>query len=97
VASLPAKEITVSTLGVLYGEDDANTLSEALAADSTFPPASAMAMMVFMLLCFPCLATLSAIYSESKKIKWVFFTIVYNTAIAWALAFITYRVCNFIL
>ncbi len=97
VASLPAKEITVSTLGVLYGGEDEATLSEAMASDPTFSPASAIAMMVFMLLCFPCLATLSAIYGESGKLKWVFFTIIYNTAVAWVLSFITFRVFGVIL
>ena len=94
VASLPAKEIAVSTLGVLYGNIDEDTLGEALVKSGTFSPAVALAMMVFMLLCFPCLATIAAIYGESGKKRWAAFTIIYNTLVAWVLALIAFKVGN---
>ncbi|MCF0205825.1 MAG: ferrous iron transport protein B [Bacteroidales bacterium] len=92
VASFPAKEIAVSTLGVLYENPDEKNLSDALLASGDFNMASALAMMVFMLLCFPCVATVIAIFSESKKIGWAVFTILYNTAVAWLLALLVYYV-----
>lgn len=94
VASFPAKEIAVSTLGVLYGNENEETLGDALVADGTFTRASALAMMIFMLLCFPCMATLSAIYAESKKKSWAIFSIVYPTILAWIVAWIAFTVGN---
>lgn len=94
VASFPAKEIAVSTLGVLYGNENEETLGESIAADGTFTQASALAMMIFILLCFPCMATLGAIYSESRKKGWAIFSILYPTTIAWIVAWITYIVGN---
>ncbi|MBP5371183.1 MAG: ferrous iron transport protein B [Bacteroidales bacterium] len=94
VASLPAKEIAVSTLGVLYGNIDEDSLGEALIKSGSYSPAVALAMMVFMLLCFPCLATIAAIYGESGKKRWAAFTIIYNTLVAWILAFIAFKVGN---
>lgn len=79
IAGLPAKEIVVSTLGVLSN------------GASIFTPASALAFMVFILLYCPCLATIVAIVKESGSWKYGLFSIVYNTAIAWIAAFITYR------
>lgn len=92
VASFPAKEIAVSTLGVLYGNENEETLGDALVADGTFTRASALAMMIFMLLCFPCMATLSAIYAESRKKRWVVFSILYPTIIAWIVAWLTFSI-----
>ena len=94
VASLPAKEIAVSTLGVLYGNIDEDSLGEALIKSGSYSPAVALAMMVFMLLCFPCLATIAAIYGESGKKRWAAFTIIYNTLVAWVLALIAFKVGN---
>ncbi|MBP5724266.1 MAG: ferrous iron transport protein B, partial [Bacteroidales bacterium] len=94
VASLPAKEIAVSTLGVLYGNIDEDSLGEALIKSGSYSPAVALEMMVFMLLCFPCLATIAAIYGESGKKRWAAFTIIYNTLVAWILAFIAFKVGN---
>lgn len=103
VASFPAKEIAVSTLGVLYyteSEDETGSskaLGKAILEDGAFTSASALAIMVFMLLCFPCLATLAAIYSESRKKGWIVFSIIYPTIIAWITAFVVYTIGNAIL
>lgn len=88
IASLPAKEIAVSTLGVLYGGEDG--LTAAIQESGDYSTASAISMMVFMLLCFPCIATIAAIYSETRKVGYAVFTIFYNTAIAWLMAFVVY-------
>lgn len=100
VAGIPAKEVVVSTLGVLYtGDEEADevSLSQKLTtpeADGSVPftPAVALGFMVFVLLYCPCLATIVAIVKESGSWKYGAFSIVYNTAVAWLVAFIVYRV-----
>lgn len=99
VAGIPAKEVVVSTLGVLYtGDEEADevSLSQKLTtpeADGSVPftPAVALGFMVFVLLYCPCLATIVAIVKESGSWKYGAFSIVYNTAVAWLVAFIVYR------
>jgi ferrous iron transport protein B len=88
-----AKEIVVSTLGVLHAtgespEEDA--LARALLA-SGMTPLSALSMMVFVLLYLPCLATTSAIRRETGSTRWMLFSIAYSTAVAWTAAFLTYQ------
>lgn len=98
IAGSAAKEVVVSTLGVLYvGDDDVAALSTRLTTPSKitgqppFTPASALAFMVFVLLYFPCIATLSAIARETGSWKYSMFSVIYNTTLAWILAFITLR------
>ena len=90
-----AKEIVVSTLGVLYSVDDADednaSLSQRLIASGNYSRAAALAMMVFILLYFPCLATVAAIAQEAGGWKWAAFSIIYNTVVAWLIAWITYH------
>lgn len=99
LAGVAAKEVVVSTLGVLYvGDDDADALSTRLRTPSRltgqmpFSQASALAFMVFVLLYFPCIATFSALIRESGSWKYGLFSFFYNTALAWVLGFITYRI-----
>lgn len=99
LAGCAAKEVVVSTLGVLYvGDDDAEVLSERLITPSKvtgkapFDPAKAIAFMVFVLLYFPCIASIVAIVKETGSWKYGAFSILYNTALAWLLSFITYRI-----
>ncbi len=80
IAGSAAKEVVVSTLGVLYvGDDDAELLTERLQSPSRltgktpFTPASALAFMVFVLLYFPCIATLTAIARETGSWKYALF------------------------
>lgn len=95
-----AKEIVVSTLGVLYSADseDENSLSERLTATNPqigtpdFNSAIALAFMVFSLLYFPCIASIVAIIKESGSWKYGAFTIIYNTSVAWTIAFIVYQI-----
>lgn len=98
IAGSAAKEVVVSTLGVLYvGDDDAELLTERLQSPSRltgktpFTPASALAFMVFVLLYFPCIATLTAIARETGSWKYALFSVIYNTGLAWVFAFLTYR------
>ena len=101
LAGVPAKEIVVSTLGVLYTNDDEVSdarLGERLTAPShitgkpDFTPASAMAFMIFILLYCPCIATVVAISRESGSWRWGAFAMLYNTLVAWLVAFGAYRV-----
>ena len=91
VAGVGAKELVVSTLGVMYS-DDAPTLQEALLESVT--PAGALAFLVFILLYFPCIATFIAIKNESGGWKWAIITAVYTLILAWTAAFITFQIAS---
>ncbi len=110
LAGIPAKEIVVSTMGVLYetGKNDQQTkalLPEILksevyyvgpkAGQKVFNQAVALAFLVFVLLYFPCIAVIATIKRESGSWKWALFTVFYTTAFAWIFSFITYRVALF--
>ncbi len=101
VAGVGAKEITVSTLGVLYsGTDEGADLAErlvepdAVTGASDWTQAGALAFMIFALLYFPCLAALAAIRKETGSWRWVALSIFYNTAVAWLVAWVAYTVFN---
>ncbi len=104
IAGVPAKEIVVSTLGVLYtGSDEVSEqtlsqrLSTPLAGASTpdFNRANALSFMIFILLYCPCVATIVAIVKETRSWRYGLFTILYNTALAWVVAFAAYRLALF--
>jgi ferrous iron transport protein B len=88
-----AKEIVVSTLGVLHAAGDAaeeGALGNAL-TEAGMTPLSALSMMVFVLLYLPCLATTTSIRKETGSYRWMFFSIGYSTAAAWGMAFGVYQ------
>jgi len=88
-----AKEIVVSTMGVLYaaeGDAESDALRNAL-QKSGMTPLSALSMMIFVLLYVPCLATLGAIGRETGSMKWTFFNLGYTTAVAWGMSFVVYQ------
>ena len=94
VTGFVAKEIVVSTLGVLYAADEdkqAEGLRTALRA-SGMTPLSALSMMIFVLLYLPCLATVTAIRRETGSVKWMVFSIFYSTSLAWLASFSVYQV-----
>lgn len=99
LAGCAAKEVVVSTLSVLYvGDDDAELLAERLSTPSKitgkapFNQATAIAFMVFVLLYFPCIASVAAVVKETDSWKYGAFTVCYNTALAWILSFAAYRI-----
>lgn len=99
LAGAAAKEVVVSTLGVLYvGDDDADLLSERLKTPSIitghapFTPQSAIAFMVFVLLYCPCIASLTAISKETGSWKYSAFSVIYNTSLAWVMSFLVFRI-----
>mgnify|MGYP002577987749 CR=1 FL=1 len=103
LTGLPAKEIVVSTLGVLYSEQgdapeaelDSPTLSQRLVASGDFTPASALAFLVFILLYLPCIATIVAIAAEIGW-RWACISVLYNTALAWIMAYLTYHLFSWL-
>ena len=97
VSGVGAKELIVSTLGVLYANEEVVDTAEseaqiAAALKTVTTPAAALAYMLFVLIYFPCLATLIAIKKETKNWGWAIFTAVYTTALAWIVAFVAYRI-----
>ena len=92
LTSIPAKELVVSTFGVLYSNCTDEGIEQDIKASGDFSPRSAMAFMVFILLFFPCIATVASIAEETKSKGWAVFSIVYNTAVAWLLAFLAYTI-----
>ena len=103
VAGVGAKELVVSTLGVMYADDEPVASESAGAGDETrlqralvkaVTPAGALAYMVFILLYFPCIATFIAIKSETGGWKWALFTAVYTIVLAWLMAFATFHLAS---
>jgi ferrous iron transport protein B len=90
-----AKEIVVSTLGVLYAAGaDANEESEALRRSlraSGMTPLGAYALMAFVLIYIPCLATVAVIRRETNSWKWTGFSIGYSLVLAWMVSFLIYQ------
>ncbi len=99
LTGMAAKEVVVSTLSVLYtGEaDDSQALSERLKQDKNaegqlvFTPLIALSLMLFVLIYFPCIATISAIVHEAGSWKWGIFVIVYTCVLAWIVSFIVFQ------
>lgn len=104
IASFPAREVVISTLGVIYqlgGEEDAaspslrQTLRTATwpgSAQHVFNVPVALSIMVFFALCAQCGATLAVIRRETNSWRWPAFTFVYMTALAYVGALVTYQV-----
>jgi ferrous iron transport protein B len=90
-----AKEIVVSTLGVLYAAGaDVNEESEALRRSlrtSGITPLGAYALMAFVLIYIPCLATVAVIRRETNSWKWTVFSISYSLVLAWVVSFLIYQ------
>ncbi len=113
VAGVGAKELVVSSLGVMYvdepvvsGGGDVSEDSVELTSGETrlqralvrsVTPAAALAYMVFILLYFPCIATFVAIKNESGRWRWAIVTAVYTIAVAWLAAFITFRIASLLI
>ena len=92
LTSIPAKELVVSTLGVLYSSDSEENITDDLKSSGDFTPRSAAAFLVFILLFFPCIATIATIAKETGSWRWATFSMVYNTAVAWIAAFLVYTI-----
>ena len=100
LAGVGAKELVISTMGVMYAQDgeeyeglgsEEDTRLQA-ALKSTVPTAAALAFMVFVLLYFPCIATFVAIKNETGKWRWAILLCAYTILVAWVCAFAAYRI-----
>ncbi len=108
LAGLPAKEIIVSTMGVLYQVDGNNPnkglsnklqqekyISGTRVGQSVFSIPVALSFLAFVLIYFPCIGVIATIKNESGKLKWAIFTVVYTTVVAWGISFMVYRAATF--
>ncbi len=101
ITGVAAKEIVVSSMGILYHVPDADESSEPLIdalheqvrPDGTpvFTPLVAYGFMLFVLIYFPCMATIAAIKKEAGT-RWALFSMVYTTALAWVVSFLVYQI-----
>ncbi len=109
ITGLAAKEIVLSTMGVLYQADASDESSSSglatrimeqkhahgeLKGQKVFSPLVAFGLMLFVLIYFPCVAVIAAIKKEAD-IKWALFSMIYSTGIAWIIAFATYQIGMF--
>jgi ferrous iron transport protein B len=81
IAGVGAKEIVASTIGVLYGD-----------AGFNFSPLTAYAFLLFVLIYFPCIATIVAIKNESASWRWAAFAALYTTGLAWIVSALVYQI-----
>ena len=82
LTGLPAKEAIVSTLAILYGGD---------IATAGFTPLTAFSFLLFVLLYFPCIATIATLRREAGKV-WAWFTVFHSLALAWLVSFLVYQI-----
>ncbi|WP_304285885.1 ferrous iron transport protein B, partial [Porphyromonas endodontalis] len=104
LSGLPAKEVVVGAMGVIYtgNNDDSDEASVQLSErikqevrpDGTraFTPLIALSFMVFVLLYFPCIATVTAVGREAGSYKWSLFVMVYTCLLAWVTSFLVYQI-----
>ncbi len=108
VTGFAAKEIVVSTMGVLYQADDGGNDAEnsslqsrirdevyttgSKAGQPVFTPLSGLSFLLFVLFYLPCVAVIAAVGRESGSWKWAGFVLFYTTAIAWMASFVVYQV-----
>jgi ferrous iron transport protein B len=105
IAGVGAKEIVASTVGVLYAGDDSFADDESISDDTQkytrlrtlmqqdgVTPLVAFTYLIFVLLYFPCIATVAAIKNETGSWQWALFTAAYTTAVAWVVSAFVYQV-----
>jgi len=95
VSGVTAKEVIVSTMGTIYsigdGNENAHSMTKALQTDEHMNPLVAYALMVFVLIYSPCLASLAVMRRETGTWKWPAVSMVYSTTLAWIVTFIVYQ------
>ena len=99
ISGIGAKEIVCSTMGILYAngeinennENEYSSLHEKMVADG-ITPLTAYCFLLFVLLYFPCLATIAAIKNETGSWKWASFSACYTTIVAWIVSTVVYQI-----
>lgn len=105
MAGIGAKEIVASTMGVLYADDE--SVADDNEADSEkynklyvkmtnngITPLIAFSYLLFVLIYFPCIATIAAIKGETGSWKWAMFAALYTTLLAWIISAVFYQTCS---
>lgn len=100
ISGMMAKEVVISTMGVLYTGDSENqeSLQNRLKAEvwpdgsPIFTPLTVIGFLLFILIYFPCIATIAAIKGESHSWKWALFSVFYSTALAWVIALLVHQI-----
>lgn len=107
LTGIAAKEVVISTMGVLYqsdlNDDDGGSnlmdkmneqvySSGKFEGEKVFTPLVSLAFLIFVLVYFPCVAVVAAIKNESGEWKWAMFSIVLTTSLAWILSFLVYQI-----
>jgi ferrous iron transport protein B len=107
IASFPAREVIVSTMGVIFGlgadtDEESPSLRETLKTATwegtnkpLFTLPVALSIMVFFALCAQCVSTLAVIRRETNSYRWPIFTFVYMTVLAYIAALATFQVSNY--
>ena len=109
LAGVGAKEIVASTIGVLYSGDDSFADEDSFSDDNErythlrqlmlsegITPLAAYAYLIFILLYFPCMATIAAIKNETGSWRWAIFAACYTTVVAWIASALVYQVGSLI-
>lgn len=101
LTGIAAKEIVVSTMGVIYQAEEPGSLKQnirsakytegSLAGTTVFTPLATLSFLLFTLIYFPCVATIAAIFKESGSWKWAMFTVFYTTGLAWLISFVVFQ------
>lgn len=105
ITGISAKEVVISNMAIIYGlgENVAEAALEGTAGifgstlKESFTQLSSYAFMVFVLLYTPCLAVVGTIKKETNSWKWMFFSMIYQFAIAWIVSLLVYQVGSLIL
>jgi ferrous iron transport protein B len=112
LAGTAAKEIVVSTMGIMYQADkNADEKSTALinkiknetyskgekVNQKVFTPLVALSFLLFVLIYFPCVAVFAAVKKEAGGIKWAIFVAAYTTTLAWLISFTVYQIGSLII
>ena len=105
IAGVGAKEIVASTVGVLYANDDSFGDDDSYSDDNEkyeemhslmqadgITPLSAYSYLIFVLLYFPCIATIVAIKNETHSWKWASIAAIYTTVVAWVVSALVYQI-----
>ena len=102
LTGVAAKELVVSSLGVMYAGEEGDAVDEndtALqsALKNSVPLPAAVAFMIFVLLYFPCIATFVAIKNEAGRWSWAWGICAYTIAVAWIVAWIGKMICQMLI
>ncbi len=91
ITGLIAKETIVGTMGVLFAHNSSDSHQFWSAVQATYTPLSAYSLLVFNLLCAPCVAAISTIYKEMGDVRWTLRAVGFQTLVAYSMSFIIYQ------